>query len=79
MQCIHSSRITNTVSSPAHLATVNGAAASLGCLARTLGPLVSGLLFRLGNQIGITGLPFWALGAAARFGLVAATLLKDLP
>lgn len=70
-------RITNTVPSPIYLATVNGAAASLGCLARTLGPAVSGPLFRLGLQTGYVGLPFWLLGAITGLGGIVSLYLVD--
>lgn len=72
-------RITNSAPSPLHLATINGYAASLGCLARTLGPIVSGPLFRLGQEIGHIELPFWTLGGVAGLGVVLSVYLKDHP
>src|SRR5271156_1035580 len=69
-------RITNTAPSPIYLSTINGAATSLGCLARTLGPAVSGMLFRLGLDVGSAGLAFWALGAVAGLGLVVSFTLR---
>jgi len=60
-----------------HLATINGAAASFGCLARTLGPLVASPLFRLGNQVGYIGLPFWLLGVVAGFGVINSLFLRE--
>lgn len=70
-------RLTNTVPSPIYLATVNGAAASLGCLARTLGPAVSGPLFKLGLQIGYVGLPFWLLSVVTGLGGIVSLYLVD--
>jgi hypothetical protein len=70
-------RVKSTVSSPIYLATGNGAAASLGCLARTLGPAVSGPLFRFGLQIGYVGLPFWLLGVIAGLGGIVSLYLVD--
>ncbi|KFY49161.1 hypothetical protein V495_00680 [Pseudogymnoascus sp. VKM F-4514 (FW-929)] len=69
--------ITNTVPSSMYLAKVNGAAASLGCLARTLGPVVSGPLFRLGLQTGYVGLPFWLFGAVTGLGGIVSLYLTD--
>jgi hypothetical protein len=73
------SRITNTAPSPIYLARINGTAASLGCLARTLGPATTGWLFRLGRDIGYIGLPFWSLGAVAGMGLAVSYSLQDHP
>ena len=72
-------RITNTAPSPLHLATINGTAASFGCLARTLGPVISGPMFRLGVNIGYVGLPFWTLGAVAGLGVAVSCVLQDHP
>ncbi|OBT53529.1 hypothetical protein VE04_04312 [Pseudogymnoascus sp. 24MN13] len=72
-----SGKVKSTVSSPIYLATANGAAASLGCLARTLGPAVSGPLFRFGLQIGYVGLPFWLLGVIAGLGGIVSLYLVD--
>ncbi|KAH8761399.1 MFS multidrug transporter [Hyaloscypha finlandica] len=71
--------ITNTAPSTVHLAKINGASASLGCLARTLGPAVSGALYRWGLQIGFIGLPFWSLSAIMGVGLGVSFLLRDYP
>lgn len=76
---IPNNRITNTAPSPSFLATINGTAASLGCLARTLGPVISGPLFRLGLQAGYVGLPFWTLGVVSGIGLVISQFLRDYP
>lgn len=70
-------RVTNKVPSSIYLATVNGAAASLRCLARTLGPAVSGPLFRLGLQTGYVKLPFWLLGAVTGLGGTVSLYLVD--
>ncbi|KFY08032.1 hypothetical protein V492_06590 [Pseudogymnoascus sp. VKM F-4246] len=67
----------NAVLSPMHLATVNGAAASIGCLARTLGPAILGPLFRFGLQTGYVGLPFWLLGVVSGLGGIVSFYLVD--
>lgn len=72
-------RITNTSPSSQALAKINGAAASLGCLARSVGPLLTGKLFALGLREGYLQIPFWTLGAVAVLGGLEALLLKDYP
>ncbi|KAF1982268.1 MFS general substrate transporter [Aulographum hederae CBS 113979] len=71
--------ITNTVPSRIHLARINGIAASMGCLARSVGPLVSGQLFDWGSRTGYVGVAFWALGAVALCGAIESWFLKDYP
>ncbi|PGH02299.1 hypothetical protein GX51_04740 [Blastomyces parvus] len=71
--------ITHTSPSPLHLATVNGAASSLGCLARSVGAAMSGSIFRLGLQEGVIGLPFWTLGAIALTGAILSCFMRDEP
>ena len=72
-------RLTNTSPSPLHLATVNGAAASMGCLARSVGAAVSGSMFHLGLQHHAIGLPFWALAVIATVGNILSRFLRDKP
>ncbi|EFE37303.1 hypothetical protein TRV_08041 [Trichophyton verrucosum HKI 0517] len=72
-------RLTNTSPSPLHLATVNGAAASMGCLARSVGAAVSGSMFHLGLQHHAIGLPFWALAVIATVGSILSRFLRDEP
>ncbi|KAL2022193.1 hypothetical protein VTK56DRAFT_6022 [Thermocarpiscus australiensis] len=69
--------ITNTSPSRQALARINGAAASLGCLARSVGPLLSGKLFAASLQSGYLQIPFWTLGAVALVGAVESTFLLD--
>ncbi|OAL74765.1 hypothetical protein A7D00_0359 [Trichophyton violaceum] len=71
--------LTNTSPSPLHLATVNGAAASMGCLARSVGAAVSGSMFHLGLQHHAIGLPFWALAVIATVGNILSRFLRDKP
>ena len=59
------------------MARVNGAAAAFGCLARSVGPLVSGKLFDVGMKVGYLQIPFWTLGAVALAGAVEAVWLVD--
>ncbi|KFY00098.1 hypothetical protein V490_01476 [Pseudogymnoascus sp. VKM F-3557] len=69
--------ITHTLPSRDYLSEVNGRAAQVGCLARALGPAVSGQLFKLGLQIGYVGLPFWLLGAVTGLGGIVSLYLTD--
>ncbi|EFR02386.1 hypothetical protein MGYG_05382 [Nannizzia gypsea CBS 118893] len=71
--------VTNTSPSPLHLATVNGAAASMGSLARSVGAAVSGSMFHLGLQHQVIGLPFWALAVTATVGGIISRFLRDEP
>lgn len=71
------SRITNTAPDPVHLAKINGASASFGCLARTLGPAVLGPLFGFGLNIGQIGIPFWSLSAVMGLGVIMSLFMSD--
>jgi hypothetical protein len=70
-------RITNTTPSREGLARVNGAAASFGCLARSLGPLISGKLLAIGVATHHLEIPFWALSGVALLGLAEAPFLRE--
>ena len=59
------------------LARINGASASLSCLARSMGPLLTGKLFEVGEQIGYGGIAFWVLGVVAVLGGAESFLLRD--
>ncbi|KAN0068305.1 Major facilitator superfamily domain containing protein [Elaphomyces granulatus] len=71
--------LTNTTPSRQLLATVNRAAASLSCLARSIGAATSGYIFRQGLQDGYIGLPFWILGSVAAAGTALSWFLRDEP
>ncbi|KAF2643081.1 MFS general substrate transporter [Massarina eburnea CBS 473.64] len=62
-----------------HLAKVNGASASFGCLSRSVGPLVAGRLFDWGIQIQHIIAPFWIISGIALLGAMQSILLKDHP
>jgi hypothetical protein len=72
-------RITNTSPSSQALARINGGAAFFGCLARSLGPLLSGKLFAVGLQYGYLQIPFWTLSVVALLGAVESGYLVDHP
>jgi hypothetical protein len=71
--------IANTTPSSTLLAATNGFAASLSCLARSLGPGISGIMFRLGIEMGYVALPFWMLSIWATFGAIGSWWLRDYP
>ncbi|KAL4885741.1 hypothetical protein BJY04DRAFT_179153 [Aspergillus karnatakaensis] len=71
--------ITNTSPAPIHLATINGAAASLSCLARSLGAAVSGSMFNLALKKENVGLLFWTLAGVAVIGASFSWFLRDRP
>ncbi|KAI9375231.1 hypothetical protein BJX61DRAFT_494803 [Aspergillus egyptiacus] len=71
--------IANTSPAPVYLATINGAAASLSCLARSVGAAVSGSMFHQGLKVGNIGLPFWTLAGVAALGAVLSCFLRDEP
>ncbi|KAF8846429.1 MFS general substrate transporter [Acephala macrosclerotiorum] len=71
--------LTSNTPAPECLATVNGAAASIGCLARSIGAAVSGGMFHAGLTTGYIGLPFWTLGAIATAGAALSWCLDDKP
>ena len=70
-------RITNTAPSGEALARINGAAASFGCLARSLGPLLSGKLLTMGIAVQHLEIPFWTLSGVALLGFLVTPLLTD--
>ena len=70
-------RITKTTPKREFLARINGASASLSCLARSVGPIVTGKLFEVGQHVGYGGIAFWALSAVALVGGVESFLLRD--
>ncbi|EAS30115.3 uncharacterized protein CIMG_08861 [Coccidioides immitis RS] len=59
------------------LARINGVAASFGCLARSIGPLISGRLFKWGIQEGYIGIAFWTLSTVAFIGALESFFLLD--
>jgi hypothetical protein len=71
--------VTNTVSLKTHLARVNGAGAAMGCLGRSIGPMVAGKLFDWGVKIRLVVVPFWILAGVALCGAVESVFLADHP
>ena len=70
-------RITNTAPSADDLAAINGASASFTCLARSIGPLVTGPLFDWSSERGLVGMPFWAMALIAALAASEALFLRE--
>lgn len=60
--------LANAVHSKSVLGTVNGAASSAACLARALGPIVTGSIHAAGLKLGYSGLAWWAGGLVCLVG-----------
>ncbi|KAK0666751.1 putative permease [Cercophora samala] len=69
--------ITRTTPAEHFLARTNSAAASFGCLARSIGPLITGKVYEVGDEVGYGGLAFWVLAAVAIVGGAESFLLRD--
>ncbi|KAI1314237.1 major facilitator superfamily domain-containing protein [Xylaria venustula] len=69
--------ISDTTPKQEFLARVNGASASVSCLARSVGPLVTGNLFAFGVNVGYVGIAFWVLSAVAVVGSIESWFLVD--
>ena len=61
--------LTNAAPSLLVLGTLNGVAASAASLARTVGPIVAGLLFSAGLRTGYIALLWWVIAFAAVVGV----------
>lgn len=61
------------------LGTIMGVAASSASLARTLGPILAGLVQSFGLQEGYAGLSWWFCATIAIVGAVVSTWMKEKP
>lgn len=64
--------LTNSATSLAILATLNGLATTFSALGRAFGPAAAGATFSYGVRHGFVGLPWWMLGVIAMIGAVPA-------
>ncbi|OAA50308.1 Major facilitator superfamily domain, general substrate transporter [Metarhizium rileyi] len=62
---------------PSVLATVHGIGHSVSSLARTIGPIVGGVVYGFGLSIGYVSLAFWMLVGAAMCACLASLFVKD--
>ena len=69
--------LANAVHSKSVLGTVNGFAASMACLARALGPVVTGSIHSAGLKFGCSGLAWWAGGLVCAAGALESYWMED--
>ena len=69
--------ITNAAPSKTVLGTINGVAASTACLARSLGPTVTGSIHAFGLKFGYNGLGWWAGGLVCAIGAFESFMIED--
>ncbi|RVX65997.1 hypothetical protein B0A52_09923 [Exophiala mesophila] len=69
--------LANAAPSKSVLGTINGVAASTACLARSLGPVVTGLIHSAGLKLGYNGLGWWAGGIVCAIGALESYWMED--
>ncbi|KIW84168.1 hypothetical protein Z517_03417 [Fonsecaea pedrosoi CBS 271.37] len=69
--------LANAVYSKKVLGRVNGTAASMACLARACGPVVTGLVHTAGLKLGCGGLAWWACGLVCAAGALECYWVED--
>ena len=69
--------IANAAPSKSVLGSINGVAASVACLSRALGPIVTGFLHTVGLKMGYTGLAWWIGGLICAIGAVESFWMED--
>lgn len=69
--------LTNSAPSLLLLGTINGVAASTASLCRTLGPVISGILYSTGLRIGYSGLAWWCTGLVTIIGAVISSQMAE--
>lgn len=69
--------LANAVHSKSVLGTVNGFAASMACLARAFGPVVTGSIHSAGLKFGCNGLAWWAGGLVCAAGAFESYMMED--
>ncbi|KAG9787325.1 MFS general substrate transporter, partial [Aureobasidium melanogenum] len=69
--------LANAVPSKSVLGTVNGAASSTACLARALGPVVTGYIHSAGLKLGYSGLAWWAGGLVCAVGALESYWMEE--
>lgn len=69
--------LANAAHSKSVLGTINGAAASTACLARAMGPVVTGSIHSAGLKYGYNGLAWWAGGVVCAIGALESYWMED--
>ena len=69
--------LANAAHSKSVLGTINGVAASTACLARALGPIVTGSIHSAGLKLGYNGLAWWAGGVVCAIGALESYWMEE--
>ncbi|KAK1828184.1 major facilitator superfamily domain-containing protein [Podospora conica] len=69
--------VNNCTPHPSVLGTVHGVGQSVSSFARTVGPVVGGVLYGLGLEKGVVGGVWWGLSAVAVGGFVASFFVRE--
>ena len=69
--------IANAVPSKSVLGSINGVAASVACLSRAIGPIVTGFFHTVGLKMGYTGLAWWIGGLICAIGALESFWMED--
>jgi hypothetical protein len=69
--------LANAAHSKSVLGTINGVAASTACLARALGPVVTGSIHSAGLRLGYNGLAWWAGGIVCAIGALESYMMEE--
>lgn len=69
--------LTNSAPSLLSLGTINGVAASTASLCRAFGPTISGFLYSMGLQTGVSGLAWWCSGAVTIIGAFVSIFVTE--
>lgn len=69
--------VNNCTPHPSVLGTIHGIGQSISSAARTIGPLVGGVLFGLGLSHGIVGAVWWGLSGLAILNCIASNFVRD--
>ena len=69
--------LANAAHSKSVLGTINGVAASTACLARAIGPIVTGSIHSAGLKLGYNGLAWWAGGLVCAVGALESYWMEE--
>lgn len=70
--------IANAAPSKSVLGSINGVAASIACLARALGPSVTGFLHTAGLKLGYNGVAWWIGGLVCAIGAIESFWMEEV-
>jgi hypothetical protein len=70
--------IANAAPSKSVLGSINGVAASTACLARALGPTITGFFHSAGLKIGYNGLAWWIAGMVCAIGAFESFWMEEV-